>query len=174
MEISEAYRFCPICGAKRVTLIPPRPFRCESCGHTSFFGPVSAVGVIITNESSKVLLIERAKDPGLGMLGLPGGFVDPNEVAESAARREIFEEIGIRVGEMSFLMTAPNSYQYRGVVLSVLDIFFCAQVLNDQVISKDPIEVSAWMWTDVSSQVLDRMAFLSNRQALELFLAKNK
>ncbi len=118
------------------------------------------------------MLIERAREPGLGKLGLPGGFVDPNEGAENAARREIKEELGIEVGEMTFLMTAPNAYSYRGVVLPVLDIFFSARVQSDQRVSQDASEVSAWMWSEVSQAVLDRMAFLSNRQALEFFRDK--
>ena len=101
MEISQAYRFCPVCGAKREKLTPTRPFRCESCGHTSFFGPVTAVGGVIANLEGQVLLIERAREPGLGKLGMPGGFVDPNESAEVALRREIQEELGIAVGKMT-------------------------------------------------------------------------
>jgi ADP-ribose pyrophosphatase YjhB (NUDIX family) len=174
MEISEAYRFCPACGAKRQSLSPPRPFRCSACNHTSFFGPVTAVGTVITNVSGQVLLIERAREPGLGKLGLPGGFVDPNEGAEAAARREIEEELGISVGAMTFLMTAPNSYSYRGVVHPVLDIFFSACVIKDQVVEQDAAEVAAWHWSDLHQGVLDRMAFHSNRLALEHFLASDR
>lgn len=170
MEISQAYRFCPVCGVKREKLAPTRPFRCESCGHTSFFGPVTAVGGVITDQEGRVLLIERAREPGLGKLGMPGGFVDPNEGAEVALRREIQEEVGIAVGKLTFLMTAPNSYSYHGVVLPVLDIFFSAIVMDDQEIVHDDSEVSAWMWTDLTSEILDRLAFHSNRQALERFL----
>lgn len=171
MEISDAYRYCPVCGTKRERLTPSRPFRCGSCGHTSFFGPVTAVGTVITNKLGQVLLIERAKEPGLGKLGLPGGFVDPGEGAEFAARREIQEEIGISVGEMRYLMTAPNSYAYHGIVLPVLDIFFSANITDDdKAILHDDSEVSAWMWAELSSDILSRMAFPSNRLALECFL----
>lgn len=114
-------------------------------------------------------MIERAREPGLGKLGMPGGFVDPNESAEVALRREIQEELGIAVGKMTFLMTAPNSYTYHGIVLPVLDIFFSTIIIVDQEIVHDDSEVSAWMWTDVTPAVLDRLAFHSNRQALEHF-----
>jgi len=150
--------------------MPSRPFRCESCGHTSFFGPVTAVGGVITNLEGQVLLIERAREPGLGKLGMPGGFVDPNEGAEVALRREIQEEVGISVGKLTFLMTAPNSYTYHGISLPVLDIFFSTIMTADQEIVHDDSEVSAWMWTDLTPAILDRLAFHSNRQALEHFL----
>jgi len=118
----------------------------------------------------QVLLIERAKEPGLGMLGMPGGFVDPNEGAEVALRREILEEVGLSVGQLHFLMTAPNAYCYHGILLPVLDIFFSTSVSEDQEIARDDSEVSAWMWTELTPEILARIAFPSNRQALEFFL----
>jgi NAD+ diphosphatase len=125
---------------------------------------------VITNASGEVLLIERARDPGKGKLGMPGGFVDPNESAEVALRREIAEEVGLKVDTFTFLMTAPNSYFYQGVISPVLDIFFCASIDSSQIVSAEATEVSAWMWTIPNEAVLSRMAFESNRQALELFL----
>jgi len=171
MEISQAYRYCPACGEPRKATEPHRPFLCNSCQHTNFFGPVTAVGAIITNGRGEVLLIERAKEPGLGKLGMPGGFVDPNESAEFAIRREILEEVGIAVGDLQFLMTAPNAYQYQGVLSPVLDIFFHTSVSADQTIAAEATEVSAWMWTRLSTEILDRMAFNSNRIALEYYLS---
>jgi NAD+ diphosphatase len=170
MEVSESYRHCPICGVSRVASASSRPFRCHACGYTSFFGPVAAVGGVITNAEGQILLIERAKDPGRGKLGMPGGFVDPYESSELALRREIREEVGLEVGELTFLMTASNSYVYQGIVNPVLDIFYTAQVLEGQSIQAEATEVSSWMWTDPDRNTLQRMAFDSNRQAIAMFI----
>jgi hypothetical protein len=67
-------------------------------------------------------------------------------------------------------MTAPNSYFYQGVLSPVLDIFFCATIESDQMVAAEATEVSAWMWTHPNQDILERMAFESNRLALELFL----
>ncbi len=170
MEISEAYRFCPMCGAARQQFEPSRPFRCDQCGHTSFFGPVSAVGGVIVNEQDQVLLIERARDPGAGKLGMPGGFVDPYETAETSLHREVFEEVGIKIEDLHFLMTYPNRYTYQGICCPVLDLFYRARVCQSQVVSAAENEVSGWMWTELTPRVLERMAFESNRLALEHYL----
>ena len=77
MELAAAYCFCPAGGTKRSEFEPIRPFRCDGCGHTTFFGPVAAVGAIVTNNDGEVLLIRRAHDPARGKLGMPGGFIDP-------------------------------------------------------------------------------------------------
>ncbi|MFL1904061.1 NUDIX hydrolase [Streptomyces tauricus] len=42
-----------------------------------------------------VLLIERGQEPYAGCRALPGGFVLPEESAETAARRELAEETGL-------------------------------------------------------------------------------
>ena len=45
----------------------------------------------------QLLLIERKNDPCKGMWAFPGGFMEINETAEAAARRELKEETGLEV-----------------------------------------------------------------------------
>lgn len=57
-------------------------------------GPfVTADAVVI--QSGHILLIERGRVPGKGLLALPGGFVDPAERIRDAAVRELREETAI-------------------------------------------------------------------------------
>ena len=57
-------------------------------------GPfVTADAVVV--QSGHVLLIERGRCPGKGLLALPGGFVDPGERIRDAAVRELREETAI-------------------------------------------------------------------------------
>lgn len=44
-----------------------------------------------------VLTVRRGAEPFRGRRAFPGGFVDPDEPAERAARRELHEETGLRV-----------------------------------------------------------------------------
>ncbi|MEM8733646.1 MAG: NUDIX domain-containing protein, partial [Planctomycetota bacterium] len=80
-HVSQVYEFCPRC-AKPASNPGQVPFQCVECGFTNYFGPVTAVGGIVVNEKGEMLFIRRARDPGKGKWGLPGGFVDAGETGE--------------------------------------------------------------------------------------------
>ncbi|MBT2444011.1 NUDIX hydrolase [Streptomyces sp. ISL-36] len=49
----------------------------------------------VREERLHVLLVERGQEPYAGTWALPGGFVQPRESSEQAARRELAEETGL-------------------------------------------------------------------------------
>jgi 8-oxo-dGTP diphosphatase len=53
----------------------------------------------------QVLLIQRDKPPFAGRWALPGGFVEMKETLEAAARRELEEETGVKLGYLEQLYT---------------------------------------------------------------------
>lgn len=57
------------------------------------------------NEELSVLLIQRSAPPFQGHWALPGGFVEIDENLEDAARRELWEETGIRAIDLEQLHT---------------------------------------------------------------------
>ncbi len=63
---------------------------------------VGAVGAVVLREGS-VLLIRRARPPGLGSWTLPGGRTEPGETSVAALVREIREETGLDVVPLRFL-----------------------------------------------------------------------
>lgn len=169
-EMSEFYpaaqtvQFCPHCGVA-ASAPEERFFECITCGYRLYFNNTIAVAVLAVNPKGELLFIRRARDPGKGKLAMPGGFVDAGEAAESAARREVFEELGVEVGEVRFLCSAPNLYPYRGILYTVCDLFFVAELATEEF-SLAPKEVESAVWLDPHTVALDELAFPSMQAAL--------
>lgn len=91
-------KYCPRCAAPLVTkFLGGRNRLCcaaEGCGY-SFFGDFSigCGGVVIRD--GKVLLVQRAHDPGKGQWQIPGGYVEADEELALAVVRECQEEAGV-------------------------------------------------------------------------------
>src|SRR6266496_5659440 len=96
----ETIKFCMRCGhslelreeAGRIRPICPR------CGWVYYFAPqIAAVGIVTRDADEKFLLVQRGEDPGKGLWGLPGGFVELGEIVTEALTREILEETGYEI-----------------------------------------------------------------------------
>ena len=122
-SLPDAFAFCPKCGAA-TQRSGGNPFECPTCGFRLFFGPTVAVAAIVTDREGRVLFLKRAHDPGRGLLGLPGGFVDVGEGVEEALTREVREETNLKVVGSTYIGSFPNSYAYRGLIYPVTDVFF--------------------------------------------------
>ncbi|TWU65570.1 GDP-mannose mannosyl hydrolase [Crateriforma conspicua] len=171
--VEEAFRFCPRCGNPS-SEIGKIPFQCEKCGMACYFGPVAAVGALITDHQNRLLLVRRARNPGRGKWGLPGGFVDRDETVEQALDREVCEETGLVVTSCRLLMTRPNQYVYTGVRSPVIDLFYCCQVADIDHVALEPSELEHHEWAWPESRHLENMAFDSNRIAVLAWMKEVK
>ncbi len=61
--------------------------------------PVVGVGAVIWRDEH-LLLVQRTRPPRAGQWSLPGGRQELGETVQEAARREIIEETGLRVGAL--------------------------------------------------------------------------
>lgn len=60
----------------------------------------TGASIIVEDSCGRILMQQRADD---GNWSYPGGRVEVGETVEAAARREVWEESGLRVGEMELL-----------------------------------------------------------------------
>ncbi len=98
-----------------------------------------------------MLLVKRKDDPFAGAWALPGGFIEPDEDAETAARRELDEETGVQIDafhlEQLRTYSAPNR-DPRMRVVSVAHVAF-APDLPDPVAGSDAANARWWRIEDV-------------------------
>lgn len=76
----------------------------------------------------RVLLVKRRNPPFAGHWAIPGGFVEPNEPLESAARRELWEETGVEPARLEQLHTFGDpGRDPRGWIISVAYLALLSQ-----------------------------------------------
>ena len=79
-----------------------------------------AVDIVIFSSDQKVLLIKRKNDPFKDCWAFPGGFVDEGETFGRAAVRELREETGIDMNNLTFIgMRDEVDRDPRGRVIGV-------------------------------------------------------
>ena len=105
---------------------------------------------------------------GKGKLSLPGGFLDPGEIAEEGLRCEVREETGIEVGDLEYHCSRPNRYLFEETEYLVLDLFFVARMTSFAGAAALD-EVDAVLEIPVSEIDLETIAFPSVKEALRIF-----
>ncbi len=128
----------------------------------------AAVAVVISC-GEEILFTRRSQEPKKGKLDLAGGFVDPDEDAEEACARELFEEMKLKVDRtrLRYLGSRPNVYEYKNIAYNTLDLFFGYE-LNEKFEGElDHLEISETVWLDKESINLDELAFDSQKEFLK-------
>ena len=95
-----------------------------SNGHIFWNNAKAAVGVVLL-KGDQVLLSKRGQEPKKGKYDLPGGFVDHDENAYDCARRELKEETGLDVDDLTPIDS--GIHQYIENITSCDVIFICTK-----------------------------------------------
>ncbi|HVX58873.1 MAG TPA: NUDIX domain-containing protein [Candidatus Saccharimonadales bacterium] len=172
MEIRDAYKFCPRCGAQGKS--DDYRLSCPGCGLSTYFSPKPVQEIVLENAAGEILLCVRAADPGKGLLDFPGGFVEPDETFEESVRREVKEELGIDidVNDFEYLSSSFNKYPYQGIDYPVVGTSFLAKLPAGAKIrpGDDVADVEFYKLEDVP---MDRLAWPPDVELIKL-LKKRK
>lgn len=101
------HRFCAKCGNPTVLAKGGWQRNCtnEAC-KGEHFPRVDPVTIMLVEHDGKLLLGRQPRFPPRRFSAL-AGFIEPGEGIEEAVAREVFEEAGIRVREISYIASQP-------------------------------------------------------------------
>lgn len=139
------HRFCANCGAPTTIAMAGWQRDCAACG-TSHYPRTDPVVIMLITRGNNVLV---GRSPGWpeGMFSLLAGFIEPGETIESAVRREVQEEAGITVGEVSYLVSQPWPFP-ASLMLA------CRGEALDDEITIDPEEIEEARWVSREEMML--------------------
>ena len=128
-----------------------------NCNYVHFLDPKLATGVVTLFEN-KVILLKRAYNPGKNYWTFPGGFVNRGEIVEQAAKREVFEEVGIKIDIKSLL--GVYSFNHEPTVL----VAYVGVVVDGiPTINSESTDIKFVLSSDI---ILDELAFETTKAAI--------
>lgn len=166
------FAHCPSCGRPGPEFHGEKRLLCSHCGFEFYQNVAAAVGALIRREDGAILWVERSRDPGLGLLDVPGGFVDPGETLEEALLRECREELDVDVHSIEYFVSRSNRYLYRNITYRTADVFFFAKISDVPRIN--PEEIAGIRWARPDELQAGDLAFESLRSLLSLLWARHE
>ena len=117
-ENNPQYRFCGVCG---FTALPERAGHVIRCTNETesheFFPRIDPAIIVLITDGERALLGRQASWPP-GRYSTIAGFVEPGESMEEAVRRELAEEVELKVGDVRYHAAQPwpfpSSRKFRG------------------------------------------------------------
>ena len=132
-------RFCGRCGAGMVHDAKERMVRCESCGNLVY--PKISPAVIVGVTDGDRLLMTKYSGRIYKRYALIAGFAEIGEPIEDTVRREVLEEVGLKVKNIRYYKSQPWPFSD-----SLLLGFYCDLDGNDTItLDENELECAEWI-----------------------------
>jgi NAD+ diphosphatase len=134
----QTHTFCARCGHPTDVAQAGHTRLCPSCGAHHFPRTDPAVIMLITDDEDRALLGRHPAWPE-GRFSTLAGFVEPGETLDDAVRREVMEEVGIVVGDVTYAASQPWPFPS-----SLMLGFFGTALSRDIHVDEDEIAEARW------------------------------
>lgn len=134
-------RFCGICGQHMIHGQKERTMNCPNCGNIVY--PTIAPSVIVAVKDGDKLLLTRyqAEHSAYRNYALVAGYVETGETVEDTVRREVMEEVGLKVKNIQYYKSQP--WSFTGALLLG---FFCeVDGGSDIILDETELEEGIWL-----------------------------
>ncbi len=137
----KTHRFCGNCGTQTELHENDRAAVCPDC-KLHFYPRLSPSIIVLVHRGDEVLLGRNHMFPE-GLYSTLAGFVEPGESIEETVRREVHEEVGVRVGHLSYRGSQPWPFPN-----SLMLGFHAEYDSGDIVLQEDEIADAQWFRCD--------------------------
>jgi NAD+ diphosphatase len=143
----ERHGFCARCG--HATLFADAGYKrtCPNCGAEHF--PRTDPVVIMLATHADACLVGRGRQFPPGFFSALAGFVEPGETIEEAVAREIHEEAGVRVKNVTYFSTQPWPFPS-----SLMIGCYAEAESRDIVIDQNELADAFWLEKDRARRLL--------------------
>ena len=138
----EEHRYCGCCGRPMTHSGKERAMICPECGNIQY-PRISPVIMAAVTDGDKLLVTRYAGREYKG-LALIAGFVEIGESIEGALRREVMEEVGLKVKNLRYFGSQPWGFSD-----SVISGFFADVDGSSQIrLDRDELSEAVWLSRD--------------------------
>lgn len=137
IEWERNHRFCGRCGHPTQFQPGERAKICPNCQLTNY--PRLSPAIIVAIVRHDQILLARARHFPAGMHSVLAGFVEPGESLENCVRREIKEEVGLDVTNITYFGSQPWAFPN-----SLMIAFTCDYAGGEIEIQDSELEAAGW------------------------------
>ena len=131
-------RFCGRCGQPLAPSDKERMLACSACGHTVY--PKICPGVIVAITAGDRLLMTKYAGRPYANYALVAGFTEIGETLEQTVAREVMEEVGLKVKNITYYKSQPWAFS------SSLLCGFFAEVDGGTTVTLQTDELASAEW----------------------------
>lgn len=131
-------QFCGRCGGSLISDVKERMLFCPHCKNMVY--PKIAPAVIVGLIHKEQILMTKYAGREYKNYALIAGFTEIGETAEETVRREVMEEVGLKVRDLTYYKSQPWGFD------SNLLIGFFARLEGEDTITRDEGELALAQW----------------------------
>lgn len=135
------FKFCGRCGSSTEIVPNERAKKCPKCGLINY--PTISPAIIVAITRGNEILLAHNKNFPTGLHSLIAGFVEPSETLEHCVKREILEEVGIKVKNIKYFGSQPWPFPN-----STMICFFAEYESGEIKVDGEEILSAGWFTKD--------------------------
>lgn len=155
-------RYCPVCGTpteQRTDIMK----KCPKCGY-ELYPPISTATIVLVRRNDEILLVHARNFRGT-FFGLVAGFLEAGETLEQCVRREVMEETGLTIRNITYFDSQPWPYP-SGLMVG----FFADYESGEIKLQDDELSAGAFYHRDNLPELPQKLSIA--RRLIDTWLAK--